>query len=110
MEDLKKNDCEIHTRSTFLQGLFFMNPRDLSHHFSDAIPFISKLQEQFQSNLAGALLKYVLSFDLIDKVILGVQNSQQLLHNIESLESAKELKHFSVKISDSILQPSKWKF
>lgn len=110
LEDLKKNNCEIHTRSTFLQGLFFMNPKNLSNHFSEVKPFISDLQEEFKTNLAGALLNYVLSFELIDKVVLGVQNSEQLTKNLESLENTLELKQFSEKIDDSILQPSKWNF
>src|SRR5690606_20491882 len=45
MKDLKSRGCEIHTRSTFLQGLFFMNPRDLNDFFAEVKPIIVQLQE-----------------------------------------------------------------
>ncbi len=108
IDDLKEIGCEIHTRSTFLQGLFFMNPIELSQHFSQVKQHISGIQEACQSDLAKCLLKYVIEQDFIDKVVIGVQNLNQLIENTESLNTKMSLKRFSGHIDDSILQPSNW--
>jgi len=108
IKELKDNNCEVHTRSVFLQGLFFMNPEGLSGYFSEVVPVLKKLQHQFKSKLPGALLKYVLSNELIDKVVIGVQNLQQLQDNLKQLETATLPKPFDGHLPDSILQPSQW--
>ena len=108
MIKLKKEGCEVHSRSTFLQGLFFMKPAQLSSFFNDIKPIIKKLQND-NKFLAGALLKYVLKKDFIDKVIVGVENSQQLIQNISDLENAEELEEFNTTIKNEIITPFLWK-
>jgi len=108
IEDLKANKCEIHSRSTFLQGLFFMEPQQLSQHFKAAIPHISALQKKFEHRLPGVLLNYVLSNPLIDKVVLGIQNLEQLRLNLSELDLTEPIEECPVQLEDSILQPSKW--
>jgi aryl-alcohol dehydrogenase-like predicted oxidoreductase len=105
---LKKNGCEIHSRSTFLQGLFFINPNTLPAYFDDVKDIIVSLQNNYSNNLPCALLKHVLELDFIDIVVMGVENLSQLSKNTSMLESniiLPDLDHF---ISDSILQPSNW--
>ena len=46
IKDLKKEGCEIHTRSAFLQGLFFMNPNRLDDFFEEVKLPISQLQKK----------------------------------------------------------------
>lgn len=108
IEDLKSNNCEVHSRSVFLQGLFFMKTDELSVYFSGVIPVIKNLQNQFKSKLSAVLLKHVLSNDLIDKVVIGVQNLNQLKDSLVNLEAATQLTPFEGKVEDAILQPSKW--
>jgi len=103
---LKKNNCEIHTRSAFLQGLFFLNPHKLDVYFNEVKPLITQLQEKKPLN--GALLKFVLEKSFIDKVIIGVENESQLMQNIENLEKAPSLPELKNKISENILIPSRW--
>lgn len=107
-KELKNANCEIHTRSTFLQGLFFMDTTQLSSHFDPVKPWIADLQRTYPTNLADALLRYVLSFHWIDKVVLGVQNLAQLRNNISLKNNSSKLALFTEKIDDLILQPSKW--
>ena len=107
MIKLKKEGCEVHSRSTFLQGLFFMKPAKLSSFFNDIKPIIEKLQND-NKYLAGALLKYVLKKDFIDKVIVGVENSQQLIQNISDLKNAEKLEEFNLAIKNEIVTPFLW--
>src|SRR5690606_20093157 len=74
---LKAEGCEVHTRSTFLQGLFFMNADDLSPYFKIFKSHINFLQETYGSNLQTALLEFALRQEFIDKVIIGVENVDQ---------------------------------
>jgi len=55
------------------------------------------------------LLKYCLQQDFIDKVIVGVNNKNQLISNLNFTNSEESLPEFSLKIPNKILMPSKWK-
>ncbi|TVZ28218.1 aryl-alcohol dehydrogenase-like predicted oxidoreductase [Gillisia sp. Hel_I_86] len=105
---LKSIGCEIHTRSSFLQGLFFMKPELLSSYFSEIKENLRELQ-LLQEDLSVSLLRFVLDKSYIDKVIIGVENSKQLKQNIEGLKNAKELPILNKDISRQILNPSLWK-
>jgi|26BtaG_2_1085354.scaffolds.fasta_scaffold00002_246 aryl-alcohol dehydrogenase-like predicted oxidoreductase len=105
--ELKEIGCEIHTRSTFLQGLFFMNPDKLGVFFDEIKPHIHNLQEQNQL-LPEALLNHVLNNINIDHVILGVENNIQLLRNINSLNFSTRLEPRQFNFPDRIIMPMYW--
>jgi len=108
MKILKLNGCEIHTRSVFLQGLLLRDPKELDSYFDEIKKVLVNLQEH-KDKLPILLLKWVLQHDFIDKVIIGVNNLQQLEQIIVSIEQEKEnLSNIEVEISDNILVPSKW--
>ncbi len=104
---LKRYNCEIHARSVFLQGLFFKKTEELSLFFDRVKPVIENLQTK-TSNLAQSLLIYVLQHPLIDRVIVGVNNSEQLLSNLKGIGTAEELPQIQIEIPDEILMPSNW--
>lgn len=106
IKELKSKGCEIHTRSSFLQGLFFMDPEKLDGFFGEIKPLLTEIQKKEPLN--GALLKFVLEKSFIDKVIIGVENESQLMQNLESLEKAPSLPELENKISENILIPSTW--
>jgi aryl-alcohol dehydrogenase-like predicted oxidoreductase len=106
--ELKKNGCEIHTRSCFLQGLFFSDTTTLSSHFDAVKPIINSLQTQEKENLSGALLKTILSHDFIDVVVIGVENLDQLKINIQNIETSSILEPLNKHFTDKILMPSNW--
>src|SRR5690606_32905896 len=81
MKEFKSNGCEIHTRSAFLQGLFFCDTQKLSSFFDEVKPSLNLIQKQ--ENLAGKLLKFVLEKDFIDVVNIGVNNTEQLIENLQ---------------------------
>lgn len=106
--DLKSKGCEIHTRSAFLQGLFFSDIQKLPSFFDEVKKYIIELQINLSDNLSGALLKYVLSLDFVDVVIIGVENEKQLKCNLKNIEVAENLVPMNLNYSDSILMPSNW--
>ena len=107
MKRLKDKGCEIHTRSAFLQGLFFKDSNTLPGFFDAVKPLIKKVQQQTK-NVSGALLRYVATKPFIDKVIIGVENLQQLQTNISDLQIEFELEKNSIKIPEQILMPVHW--
>ncbi len=104
----KAKGTEIHSRSAFLQGLFFCQPQNLSDHFKDVKPFLQELQN-YSTNLAGDLLKYCTDNPVIDKVIVGVNNLPQLKEIIVGLENAVKLELECPKLGESILAPYNWR-
>lgn len=105
---LKEKGCEIHIRSAFLQGLFFMKPDLLPPFFKEVKETIQNLQLAYENKLPGALLKYVLKFDFVDRVIIGVETEAQLVDNIQKINTAPELPELRYAIPDSVLMPSYW--
>ena len=84
---LKKQQIEIHTRSAFLQGLFFMDELpDFLHMLRDPV---KQLQGEFSSKeaLAAGLLSFCVNNQYIDRVVMGVQSPSELQRNVESLIS-----------------------
>ncbi|MNQ52928.1 2,5-diketo-D-gluconate reductase A [compost metagenome] len=106
--ELKQQGCEIHTRSAFLQGLFFLDNHNLSPFFDEVKEITKELQVNFGVNLSGALLKYVLSLDFVDVVIMGVENEKQLKSNLININTAHHLPANDFNFSDSVLMPSNW--
>ena len=107
---LHKEGVEIHSRSTFLQGLFFMDSSKLSSHFNKIKPFIKTLKTKFKNSdeLAGFLLKDVLNKHFIDKVIIGVNNLVQLSSILDNLNTTSEDINSIPLIDETILNPSQW--
>ena len=106
--DLKANGCEIHTRSAFLQGLFFTNVKKLPSFFDEVKEEISELQINFDNSLSGVLLKYVLSLNFVDVVIMGVENEKQLKNNLITMNSAPLLETKNFNFSESVISPINW--
>lgn len=76
----------IHTRSAYLQGLFFMPPGNSNDNFQSLSKEIFKLRniaEQSNIDMQTLALSYCLNQQLIDNVLIGVDNLQQLKQNLE---------------------------
>ncbi len=107
MVKLKEKGCEVHSRSAFLQGLFFMAANDLPGFFEEVKPVLSELQENKKA-LPGLLLKHCLEQPFIDQVIVGVNNLVQLQENIKDLDGQDALPELKKQIKENILTPSLW--
>jgi aryl-alcohol dehydrogenase-like predicted oxidoreductase len=108
---LSEKGVEIHSRSTFLQGLFFMNPEELPRFFDPVKEYLKELMEKFPDPAAraGSLLRYVVEQPFVDKVVIGVNNAQQLRDNLSSLNNAARLKKNIREIPEEIVLPFLWK-
>jgi len=113
-KDLKLLNVEIHIRSVFLQGLFFIDPLKLSSHFINYTKHLINLRNIIKEkniSIESACLNYVYKNKNIDCVIVGVENNNQLLDNINAIDKNLNLKILDkFKINDEkILLPFNWK-
>jgi aryl-alcohol dehydrogenase-like predicted oxidoreductase len=115
---LKELGVEIHVRSIFLQGLFFINPTELSSHFNHVkhkLKTIQNLSESIGLSLVSICINFVLANKHIDKIIIGVDSLENLKNNIKGLSDFDKLQpHIEVlnRLSENdinILFPHYWK-
>ena len=112
---LKSRGIEIHSRSVFLQGLFFLKPEELDPWFKDVKHKIKLLQDYAEEKgviLAQLLLGWVLKNKYIDRVIIGVDSYEQFLTNIELNHSLLDHLNFLDNFSENrekIIVPSLWR-
>lgn len=110
---LKANGTEIHTRSTFLQGLLLMKRSNLPRYFSSNWPdLFNSWYEFLRTNGVDALnvaLNFVLKQNWIDKVVVGVDSASQL-RSIVEIETSLECMDFPQLGCDdaNLINPSKW--
>lgn len=108
MKELKSKGCEIHTRSAFLQGLFFLPEAEFGDYFLPFREDIISLRNKTGQNLSSALLKYVLQHDFVDSAVLGVQKWEQLEESILGLDEAPDLDELDKRFPENLLMPSNW--
>jgi aryl-alcohol dehydrogenase-like predicted oxidoreductase len=108
LKQLHDTGIEIHTRSTFLQGLILMNPDELKPFFN---PIKQTLQE-FHAEAAKLgitplklALTYVYNFDNISHIIVGVTKINELQ---EILSSYVDFSRFCMN-DIKMIDPSKWR-
>jgi len=113
----KNRGIEIHTRSAFLQGLFFKNIDDLPGKLKELNPHLKEIRRIADSNklsLGDLSLNYVVQQSGIDNVLIGVDSPEQLMQNFESLENViadqvvREIDLIHVQ-QTNLLNPSNWK-
>ncbi len=111
----KKNGLEIHTRSSFLQGLFFKDIENLSGNLIYLKNDLRKIKQLIsnENNINKIALKYVYEKKFIDNVIIGVDSIEQLKSNISIVgyRISPKIKSMIDKIAVEnkfYLNPSNW--
>lgn len=108
----------VHTRSTFLQGLFQKQPEEFPEFLKPLKGVVSTIRDIASENqmTAGELaLRYSFSFPDIHGVIIGLESESQLWQNLELLQKGSITDRLMKKIrrivvSDSaLLNPSTWR-
>ena len=114
--NLFEKGIEIHVRSAFLQGLFYLDESKLNRQFSDAVPYLIKLQSiarKANLTLAELSLLWLIGLEQVSKVVIGVDNASQLKSHIKTLkknvddyilEEALNI-HYE---NENVLNPSLW--
>lgn len=114
---LKNKGKIIHTRSAFLQGLFFKNDFEdniISKQLSKELILIKDIAKIEETSISNLALSYCLNQDNIDSVLIGVDNVNQLLENLNAIyykiNPINLEKINSIKIENTdLLNPSLWK-
>ena len=108
---LKQLGCEIHVRSVFLQGLFFIKPESLADFFEPVKPLLIAIRSHFSDNnqIASFLMNFALSSSNIDKIVFGVNTEKQLNENLHNIGNKFSPFTFDeIQIPENILMPNKW--
>jgi aryl-alcohol dehydrogenase-like predicted oxidoreductase len=110
---LKSKGVEIHTRSAFLQGLFFKDLNKIPSHFRSVLPQLERLN-QYGIDKSALCLNFVVANPNIDKVVIGVDSAKQLKMNVKSLKSIDEVRSILTDLknlqvdNEAIINPSLW--
>ncbi|CAL2105872.1 Predicted oxidoreductase [Tenacibaculum sp. 190524A02b] len=111
----KEKGIEIHTRSVFLQGLFFKKTNELPGNLELLKPYLDNLHNLCREDIKinDIALNYAVKNNDIDKVLIGVDGVSQLLSNVMS-EKRKVLNGIideidAIKVKEvELLNPSNW--
>jgi aryl-alcohol dehydrogenase-like predicted oxidoreductase len=109
---LKDLDVEVHTRSAFLQGLLLMDEQSIPPYFSkwnDKFIKWHRYLERKNISSTEACLEFPLSFNEVDRVVVGVDDQSQLLE-ILNYKNSPSLFDFSELASndEQLINPSFW--
>ena len=112
LKRLKDKNIEIHARSIFLQGIL-LNLNVLPSYFLNWQQEFSSYQKVVKDSGLSLLeyaLNFVLSIEELDKVLVGVNNMQQLQEIISASKKKIKIGLPSFNINDdNLLNPSLWK-
>lgn len=111
LKELHAKGVEIHVRSTFLQGLFFMDRERLPEKLKPLKKYLLELDAYACENglsMAQLALNANLQNPFIDGVLIGVDNPAQLRANLEAVSDVKVEVRPDVKEKE-LLNPVNWK-
>lgn len=110
MKELHEKGVEIHVRSTFLQGLFFMDRNALPNKLEPLRKYLLQLDDYSSKtglSISEIALNYNLQNPYIDGVLIGVDNVEQLQMNLASIKDTPINLEIQVK-EQELLNPVNW--
>lgn len=112
MSRLADRGAEVHVRSIFLQGLLLMPPYDRPAKFNRWQALWSAYSEWLRAaklTPLQACVRYSLSFPEISRVIVGVDNCDQLRTIVEAAGVPMSVPSSALQVHDcDLLNPSVW--
>jgi aryl-alcohol dehydrogenase-like predicted oxidoreductase len=113
LQELKSKNIEIHARSCFLQGLLLMDFNDIPLKFKKWSNIFLDWRDWLDENNINAVqgcLSFINSIDGIDKVVVGVENVNQLKELVDYSNTTKGIKTFpNLSCNDvNLIDPSNW--
>ena len=113
IEKAKEKNIEVHARSCFLQGVFFMNPDKAPDLLQSRVQKIKQYSEDNEYDIDKILMGFCLENN-IDKLVFGVNNKEQLQRNIEISQGSRyklssEFLDFMSSTNEDMLLPFRWK-
>jgi aryl-alcohol dehydrogenase-like predicted oxidoreductase len=116
-EEMARRGIEFHARSVFLQGLYFLDERDLPgalQAIRGPLGIIRQLADQTGIPLPTLLLRYAATQPFISKVVVGVEVPSQLESNVAAMEADLHIDRFVPELDnmaladEAVLLPSRW--
>lgn len=113
---LKEKGKIIHTRSAFLQGLFFKQANDnniIVRKLNNELILLHNIKSKLNCSMEELALSYCINQELVDNVIIGVDSMDQLNSNLKAityklpLEDQTDIDRINVKNLE-LLNPSLW--
>jgi len=116
LTSLYEKNIEVHIRSVFLQGLFYLDDNVINDRFNDAKSAIVRLKsiaKDAKLTLAELSLLWVVSLVEITKVVIGVENVSHLKNHLNTLnkDASKAAFQEALKIhyeNKVLLNPLSW--
>lgn len=116
IREAKKRGKTIHSRSAFLQGLFFASLNDdraIVKALLDELRYINEFSKSNKISLQKLALNYCLQQSDIDQVLIGVDNFDQLNRNLMDADcslSENDINNINkILVKDiNLLNPSLW--
>ena len=94
LSELKNKGIEIHARSIFMQGLLASENPYLPEYLQALNPYLMKIKSlavEHTMSLKTMALTFLMENKHVDKIVFGVQSTQEL---VEILDSFNEISHF----------------
>lgn len=106
LPQLKQKGIEVHTRSTFLQGLLLMPIDKINKYFEEIKPLLATIPEP---KLAQAL-GFVKAQDGVDSIVVGVTSLTDLKQIVEAYNINTPKIDYSkfMTVAERFINPSKW--
>jgi aryl-alcohol dehydrogenase-like predicted oxidoreductase len=110
----KSKGIEVHTRSVFLQGLFFQDSNEIKGKLLEIKQDLNVIKGMVgKEDINDLALNYAYSKEYIDCVLLGVDNVDQLKSNITTIKNSKTENLYNavdniVVKNNLLLNPANW--
>ena len=117
LKKIYERGVDIHARSVFLQGLFYLPESEVERRFPEAYSTIEKLRliaHEVDLELSELSLLWLLGIQEISSVIIGVDSPAHLSRHLETLTKGVDSQVFEAALAirftnPKILNPSLWR-
>lgn len=115
IDRLRARGIEIHVRSAFLQGLFFLPPSEIPESLAQARSFVEAIQQRARDigvSISALALGFLRRQSQIDRIVIGVNTAEQLATNLQAYATPIEDDQVfdGLGCEDlSVIDPSTWR-
>jgi aryl-alcohol dehydrogenase-like predicted oxidoreductase len=112
LQKLHDTGVEVHIRSAFLQGLLLMPATAIPEKFKHWLPLFNTWHDWLLDNNTSAThacIGFVKAYPQIDKIVVGVESTQQLKQLIQAAKEPQNTGWPNINCSDEhLINPSNW--
>lgn len=104
---LKEKNIEVHSRSTFLQGLLLMDTKDINPYFNEIVGLLKRLP----TDKLHTAIQFVKNNKYIDKMIVGTTNVKEFQEIYDNyLKNDVHINYSEFRLDDEkYVNPSNWR-